>query len=629
MLVGAVLLISVFALMNPRTDNPGQEVALSSIPTAQKISNSSVDCDYPLVGVDANGAAYVIWIESISQNTNCPIKFTTNKSGSWSTPQTAAVIRYFGTDPPGHKDFSVSASGACQMVIRDPDAGFTHFTIYHSIYESNTWTTPVSITDQPGTATYIAGALNPVDNYYYALWQDDSVHMWDFWMRYRTPGGTLGPIGQVLSNTGYHPNLAIGGNGRAHLVWSRTPSGSAKYSRNDNPRNSSGWISPITIVDNSGIEWNNARLDCDNFGNAYIIWKGNLSGNDEIYFRKVASDGTLSSVTNVSNTPGNFSEDEVADISVNRQNGDIFIAWTESGDVYYNYCQQGSWIGSQKIPTGGASGPPGTAVDSGGSVHLTFAALSNGVRQIFYTTTSSGPNTTTSSGPSTSTSTSTTSTTTSTTTSIPVKPYPPLNPALNTQLNASQTQKVNTLSWQSNPANANLALKEYWIYRKRANMSDSDFSRIGVVPTGTFQYADTALPLAQRYTYGLTTLPMDPYGLESNGSAFVTELAAFQPLGVACKTVVNNSLFRSEKINVISWMRNPLNDAVTIAQYNIYRKKVGEDDSAYNLIKSSGAGVFEYQDRKLSFSDQYQYVITAVETGGFESARSSPAREGT
>jgi hypothetical protein len=625
MLVGAVLLISVFALVNPRTGNPGQEIPLLSPSTPINISHSGANCDYPLVGVDGNGAAYVIWIESFSQ-----IKFTTNKTGSWSTPQTIAVIRYFGNDPEGHKDFSVSASGVCQMVIRDPDPGYTHFTIYHSIYENNTWSTPVNITDQPGTATYIAGALNPADYYYYALWQDDSVHMWDFWMRYRTAGGSWGQIGQVLSNTGYHPNLAIGGNGRAHLVWSRNPSGSAKYSRNDNPRNNpDGWTSPVTIVDNSGIEWNNARLDCDNAGNAYIIWKGNLSGNDELYFRKVASNGTLGTVVNVSNTPGNFSEDEVADISVNRQNGDVFIAWTENGNVYWNKCEQGNWGGSQIISTGGASGPPGTAVDYGGNVHLTFAALSNGVRQIFYATTSSGPNTSTTTSTGSSSTTSTTSTTTSTTTSIPVKPYPPLNPALSTQLDASQTQKVNTLTWQSNPANANLALKEYWIYRKRANMSDSDFNRIALVPTGTFQYVDPGLPLTQRYTYGLTTLPTDPYGLESNGSDFVTELAAFQPVGVACKTVVNSSLFRDEKINVISWARNPLNNAVTIAQYNIFRKKTSEADSTYKLIKSSGAGVFEYQDRKLSFSDQYQYVITAVETGGFESARSSPAREGT
>ena len=628
MLVGAVLLISVFALVTPRPGRPGQEFPLLSAVIPQNISNSGANCDYPLVGVDGNGAAYVIWIESFSQ-----IKFTTNKTGSWSTPQTIAVIRYFGYDPPGHKDFSVSASGVCHMVVRDPDPGYTHFSVYYSIRENNSWTALVNITDNPGAATYIAGALNPADNYYYALWQDDSVRMWDFWMKHRTPGGSWGQMGLVLGNSGYHPNLAIGGNGRAHLVWSRNPSGSAKYSRNDNPRNNpAGWTSPVTIVDNSGIEWNNARLDCDNAGSAYIIWKGKPSGNDEIYFRKVASDGTLGNVVNVSNTPGNFSEEEVADIAVDRRNGNVYIAWTEGGDVYWNSCDQGIWHGSEKLPnTGAASGPPGGAVDSGGNIHLAFAAVSGGVRQIFYTTNSSGPNTstTTSAGTSTSAPTSTTSTTTSTTTSIPVKPYPPLNPALSTQLAASQTQKVNTLSWQSNPANANLALKEYWIYRKRANMSDSDFSRIAVVPTGTFQYADSGLPLNQRYTYGLTTLPTDPYGLESNGSDFATELVAFQPLGLACRTVINSSLFRSEKINVISWTGNPLNGAVTIAQYNIYRKKTGETDSAYKLIKSSGAGAFEYQDRKLSFSDQFQYVITTVETGGFESARSSPAREGT
>ena len=208
-----------------------------------------------------------------------------------------------------------------------------------------------------------------------------------------------------------------------------------------------------------------------------------------------------------------------------------------------------------------------------------------------------------------------------------IVPKPPLNPALQTGLDASQTSKINTLAWSRNPENAGLELKEYWIYRKRANLSDGDFAKIASVSSETFQYLDRGLPLNQKFTYGLTTIPLDPYGKESERSDFVTEISTFPPLAVACKTVVNNSLFRKEKINVISWQANPLNATVTIAQYNIFRKRADQDDSAFKLIASLAGSAVEYQDRKLSFSEKCVYVIRALDSGGNASGISNSAWE--
>lgn len=209
---------------------------------------------------------------------------------------------------------------------------------------------------------------------------------------------------------------------------------------------------------------------------------------------------------------------------------------------------------------------------------------------------------------------------------IPV-PKPPLDPVLNTALEASQTDKTNTLTWRANADNAGLELKEHWIYRKRAELSDSDFVKIGSVSWETLRYGDRGLPLNRKFTYVLTTIPLDPYGKESARSESVTEISAFPPLSAACKTVINNSLFRREKINMISWRQNPLNEAVTIAQYNIYRKRTDQDDSAYKLIGFVTGSSVEYQDRRLSFSESYMYVIRAVDSGGYESGTSNPARE--
>ena len=86
-------------------------------------------------------------------------------------------------------------------------------------------------------------------------------------------------------------------------------------------------------------------------------------------------------------------------------------------------------------------------------------------------------------------------------------------------------------------------------------------------------------------------------------------------------------MFRKEKINRISWQKNPLNEPVTISYCNIYRKRTDQDDSAYKRIGSVTGGTVEYQDRRLSFSESYVYVIRAVDSGGYESGTSNPVRE--
>jgi len=91
--------------------------------------------------------------------------------------------------------------------------------------------------------------------------------------------------------------------------------------------------------------------------------------------------------------------------------------------------------------------------------------------------------------------------------------------------------------------------------------------------------------------------------------------------------VTNSSLFLDEKINVITWEKNPLNEAITVSQYRVYRKKVGQLDSYYKWFVTLNGNTFEYRDRKLSKDEKYSYVLTAVDSNGNESSRSAPAAE--
>jgi len=211
---------------------------------------------------------------------------------------------------------------------------------------------------------------------------------------------------------------------------------------------------------------------------------------------------------------------------------------------------------------------------------------------------------------------------------IPI-PKPPLNSTVATELDVSQTTKTNTLAWAANPENAGMALKEHWVYRKRAGEPDSEFLKVGAVAAAAFQYADRGLPCDRKFAYRVTALPDDPYGKESAGSSVAAEVSVFPPLALTCKTVSNSSLFRTETINAISWRANPLNEPITVSQYNLFRKKSGQPDAEYKLIASVAGVIVEYQDRKLPAGEKYTYVIRTIDSGGLESANSNPAGTST
>ena len=253
-------------------------------------------------------------------------------------------------------------------------------------------------------------------------------------------------------------------------------------------------------------------------------------------------------------------------------------------------------------------------MDVKGQVHIAWHESLPGNAEIFYD--SSG-------GPGGSTTTTMRSTTT---TSILIKPEPPLDPVVSTFLDPGRTSKTVLVSWQRNPANAGIPLSGIRIWRKRADQADIDFHPIGQVAGDALSYADGPLPLDQRFTYALTAIPSSPGGEESRGSETASEATSFPPLDVTLQTVTNSSLFRDEKINVVGWANSPLNATVRISQFNVYRRLSSPDEPAFKKIASVAGTVLEYRDRKLS-SDKYEYVVSAVDTGGIESLFSAIVRE--
>jgi len=588
----ALCALSIFPLQRTRGLVP--EGADPAAVTPVNISHSGSDSGNPLIGVDGSNAAYVVWIEFLGQRT---FTFATNKSGAWSTPGAFERVAY-DTEEAGFPDFAVSSGGQAHLSWQDVRA--ISYDIFHIAY-NNGWSATTNVADAiEGGSAYSGIAVNPIDNFAYMVWMDGAGREWgwDITLRYRSPSGAWSALQILPVGQGYMPKIAFDPSGTAHLTWTTRgwDTSAVWYSKNRTPQNASGWTQPIVIEGDTGQDWCWPRIGADKAGNAYFIWLGRAQGVDAIIFRKISSAGAFSEKF-LASTAGATAADGV--LAVNKNSGLAYVAWSQGGEIFVNSYGT-TWSGAQNMTnSAGNDALPSIAVDGSGNLHLVYAEIVGGNWEIMYLGTSGG-------------------------TPPPplVKPKPPLAIALDTSLDDTQTQKINVLSWARNPDNSSLTIQSYKIFRKTGSQN---FALLATVSGSAFTYRDAGLSLSQKYSYALTAVSADAQ--ESEASETAVEVSTFQPLTPACKTVTNSALFRKEKINVVSWQKNPLNNGVTILQYNVYRKLSTQSDSQFAKIASVGAGVLEYMDRKLLAADVFSYYVTTVDTGNTESKPSLVVKE--
>jgi|Deesub1362B_J571_1020462.scaffolds.fasta_scaffold00002_789 fibronectin type 3 domain-containing protein len=204
--------------------------------------------------------------------------------------------------------------------------------------------------------------------------------------------------------------------------------------------------------------------------------------------------------------------------------------------------------------------------------------------------------------------------------------FNPVDIIITSRLDTNKTKKINIISWKENPLNSKGAVSSYRIYRREAR-PEAKFQFIKAVSGQTFSYEDKNLSTKIKYEYYLTAT--DKLGLECEPSLTAFEDPVFPPRSITVVTTVNESLFFVEKVNVVRWKDNPLNDPVEVGQYRIYRRDLNSSSGTdYVFIGAVEISKRRFFDRNLEVDHKYSYVLTAVTVDGQESQKSHAVTEG-
>jgi len=108
---------------------------------------------------------------------------------------------------------------------------------------------------------------------------------------------------------------------------------------------------------------------------------------------------------------------------------------------------------------------------------------------------------------------------------------------------------------------------------------------------------------------------------------FKEKISIYPPVNVALTTSVNKLLFYSEKINTITFSKNPLNQDAYVAKYKLYRRTANNSDEDFKELATLSPSTLKYEDRGLALAEKYAYALTTVNIDGKESKKSDVVTE--
>jgi len=570
------------------------------------VSRTGQDCAFPKVTADDAGYAYIIWNQESGQQ---GVYFTSNEDDSWSTPEniTKSFVRVKEGPWP---ELTLDVYGNVFVVYTAVTDG--NYEVVYVRRKGKNWGPHENVARTQEAGSVSATPLVDVrTNDYFVHWQDDidrpspEASYWRTYVRFKEKGeGNWIGAGAIGDDSGrdYGPEAVMDVMGKMYAVWGNRRGGlsSVYFVESATPKVNDSWKPPIDISGLTGVQFAEPQIGVDLEANIYVCWMQTAEGNLEVFFRKRIN-GVWQEAENISKTTGTS---EWPSIAVDRVTGKVYVVWHDntSGnwEILFREYDGTKWLDVQNVSKSGSkSARPDIYCDSGGGIHLVYLEL-EGNWKVYYQEREGVYD-------------------------FPI--YPPLNLGLTkTAYNDQTGNKINSLEWDENPDNERHTEFQYLIYRKEHGQGDNQYAMIATVPNTTLSYKDKGLPTDTKYWYRLKSYSEFEEESEDPSNA-VTENWIWPALDPLLNTQFNRFLFYQEKINTLSWAENPLNDAITVDRYDIYRKLTTQTNAEYTLLTSVGPDIHMYKDRGLPMNESYTYRIVVVDAEGVESAPSEAVSE--
>ncbi len=553
----------------------------------------------PTVAVNPkNNQIYSCWYDDQGHPDKWELFFKyKNPTGNWSGLQ----VLPFGTSHYTPK-MAVDGTGRAHLIWlrRRRGGSFVHYSTNPNPTSPSQWTSHIELSGNTGIDfAEISIAADNAGNVF-VVYEKKNGSNYEIYFKKKSPGGGWSPA-QNISQTGGSsrwPDVACNSSGNAYVVWQER--------RNDKNQiyfkyyENGGWTANQDLT-NNGSHSIQPSIWVDNAGEIHVAYADKSTGSYNIFYLSTTDTGgeivsPIYPPLNVRlNTSLEGSTEKKKNVVKWKKNSDNDHEAVEKYRLYRKQTNQGASAYSVR-----ATIPKGVYMyeDIGLSRDYKYTyvvtTIDNRGEESEYSNEATEP-----------------------------LVFPPVNISVNSDLDDTKTKKINTVKWQRNSKNGGTTVKKYIVYRKVQDQGT--YQSIGSISGSTYTYVDKNLATGKKYAYRLTAVDTGSRECEPSLSGY--EYYVFCPINMNLKTIKNEGIFFSEKINRYKWKKSPLNDPVTVVRYNVYRKKKEEKKSAYVRIFVVDTEPLEIWDRNLPLDQKYSYAVTAVCENGAESGFSNSRSE--
>ena len=255
----------------------------------QRLTWSSVDCSDPAIALDSGDSLHVVWYDDMPGNNEIYYKKSTNGGTSWSPAKRLTWTSGSSTVPA----IAVDSSDAVHIVWQENMSGNDEVYSKNSSDGGTTWTAAKRLTWTSSDSRSPALAIDSSD-IIYAVWDDPSPGNSEIFGKRSTDGGvTWSTVRRLTWTSGwsYAPDIAIAPPNTIHLVWGAEIPGDTEIFYKGSTDGGTTWSAAKQLTWNSEAS-GSVSVAIDSANAVHIVWMDSTPGDPEIYYRKSGDGGT-------------------------------------------------------------------------------------------------------------------------------------------------------------------------------------------------------------------------------------------------------------------------------------------------------------------------------------------------
>jgi hypothetical protein len=337
------------------------------------------------IAIDSMERLHVVWNDATPGNYEIYYKKSTNGGTTWTA---AKRLTWTAEDSYGAA-IAVDLSDRIHIVWEDATPGDYEIYYKRSTNGGSTWSAVKRLTWLSGQSRGVKAAVDSA-GLLHVVWCDDTPGDYEIYHKASTDGGISWTSAKRLTWTeGFSawPDIAASPVGDLHIVWFDDLSGGDEIYYKKSSDSGATW-SAMKRLTWTGVGLDRLDLVADPSSSLQLIWLDDSSGSSDIYYKRSKDGGdSWTAAERLTWTSGSGACPAIAA----DPSGPLSVVWSDNTpgnwEIYYKRSEDGgvSWTSSTRLTWGpGYSYSPALIVDPSGLVHLVWDDSGAPEAEIYY-----------------------------------------------------------------------------------------------------------------------------------------------------------------------------------------------------------------------------------------------------